>query len=125
MQEENKGEFKNAGVEDIYTKWELSSPMGGAKIVYYVNKQNEIRRVVALSPDGQQIYNQDVVELDLNPKFSDSDFAAPAGYAIQDTSNPESLVPKTPPAPEAAPAAPAPPEPSEPAAPPAEGGENK
>jgi outer membrane lipoprotein-sorting protein len=79
---ENQGTVKLNGEE--MTKYQVGAPGSQEKMVMYVNKDNQVRRIELSAPGKTQPTIMDVIELQLNPPVSDADFQPPAGYAIQE-----------------------------------------
>jgi hypothetical protein len=79
---ESLGTVQQNGEE--MTKYQVSAPGAPTKLVMYVNKDNLVRRIEMTAPGKTQPTVMDVVELQLNPPVTDSDFQPPADYTVQE-----------------------------------------
>jgi outer membrane lipoprotein-sorting protein len=75
-----KGKETVNGIE--CTRYE--GKVAAAMETIYVDNKGLIRRIQVPGENGQPARTMDIVEVQLNPSFSDADFLPPKGYAVQE-----------------------------------------
>ncbi|HUT52321.1 MAG TPA: hypothetical protein VM658_02920 [bacterium] len=75
-----KGKEKVNGIECTRYEAKIMQTME----TIYVDGKGLIRRIEVPGENGGPAHTMDVVEVQLNPKFSDADFLPPKGYIIQE-----------------------------------------
>jgi len=85
------GTPKKTGTDTVggtkVTKYEIQEPDGEGLMWLSVDNKGLVRKVeVRDGGVGAEISTMEVIELDLNPKFSAKEFEPPAGYTVNDLS---------------------------------------